>query len=421
VTRASLREYAAVQRERYQHATRAEKHRLLDETVAVTGMHRKAAIRLLRRAPRLPTAPSRAGRPRCYGPHVAAAAEVLWQASGRIGAHRLHPFVPELLDRLVQCGELSPDPVLDKLLRQASRPTLARLLAPARARYPLRGATTTRPSTWLKQQIPIRTFTEWNDARPGFLEVDLVAHCGNTTRDFFLFTLCAVDIATSWVELQALWGKGQARVRGGVHEIRKRLPVPLAGLDSDNGSEFINRPLFYYCRREGITFTRSRAWKKNDSAHVEQKNGAIVRQLVGYDRFASKAAYAQLTRVYQLARLPVNFFQPVQTLVSKTRHGARVHRRFDQAQTPYQRLAAAGVLSSTTHADLEALYQRLNPVQLRRDLEAALDRLWTLAALDPHRSSGHTEVATPLVKSSPRATEAFASVTPTFESTNTGG
>ena len=268
---------------------------------------------------------------------------------------------------------------------------------------------------WLKQQIPIRTFTEWNDARPGFLEVDLVAHCGGTTRGFFLFTLCAVDVATSWIELQALWGQGQARVRGGIHEIRKRLPVPLAGLDSDNGSEFINRPLFYYCRREGITL------KKNDSAHVEQKNGAIVRQLVGYDRFASNAAYAQLARVYQLARLHVNFFQPVQKLVSKTRHGARVHRRFDQAQTPYQRLAAAGVLSSTTYADLEALYQRLNPLQLRRDLEAALDRLWMLAAPDPHRSSGHTEVATPLVKSSPRATEAFASVTPTFESTNTGG
>jgi hypothetical protein len=210
-------------------------------------------------------------------------------------------------------------------------------------------------------------------------------------------------------------------VRGGVHEIRKRLPVPLAGLDSDNGSEFINRPLFYYCRREGITFTRSRAWKKNDSAHVEQKNGAIVRHLVGYDRFASKAAYAQLARVYQLARRHVNFFQPVQKLVSKTRHGARVHRRFDHAQTPYQRLAAAGVLSSTTYADLEALYQRLNPLQLRRDLEAALDRLWMLAAPDPHRSSGHTQVATPLVKSSPRATEASASVTPTFESTNTGG
>ena len=166
-------------------------------------------------------------------------------------------------------------------------------------------------------------------------------------------------------------------------------------MDSDNGSEFINRPLYYYCGREGITFTRSRPWKKNDSAHVEQKNGAVVRQLVGYDRFASKAAYAQLARVYQLARLHVNFFQPVEKLVTKTRQGARVHRVYDRAQTPYQRLCAAGVLAPAKCQELEAFYQSLNPLQLRRDLEAALDRLWTLTAPDPLRAQGNTELATP--------------------------
>ena len=324
MTRASLREYAAKQRERYQGATRAEKHRLLDEVVAVTGIHRKAAIRLLRRAPRPRATPGPGGRPRAYGPAVAAAAEVLWQASGRIGAHRLHPFVPELLDRLLRCGELTLAPTVDKLVRQASRPTLARLLGPARARYPRRGATITRPGPVLKHEIPIRTFTEWTDARPGFLEVDLVAHCGSSTEGFYLCTLCAVDIATAWVELEAVWGKGQERVGGAVHRVRTRLPMPLLGLDSDNGSEFINRSLLDYCRRHAITFTRSRPWKKNDSAHVEQKNGAVVRQLVGYDRFTSQAAYAQLPRVYRLARLHVNFFQPVEKLVTKTRHG-RAH------------------------------------------------------------------------------------------------
>src|SRR5258705_2469718 len=154
VTRASLRESAAVQGERSQRAGRADKHRLLDEMVAVTGMHRKAAIRLLRRVPRTVPTPPRAGRPRRYGAPVAAAAEVLWQASGRIGAHRLHPFVPELLDRLLQCGELTITPAGNTLVRQASRPTLALPLRPARATYPRRGATTTHPSTWLKQQIP---------------------------------------------------------------------------------------------------------------------------------------------------------------------------------------------------------------------------------------------------------------------------
>jgi hypothetical protein len=406
VTPASLREYAAVQRERYQPASRREKHRLLDEMVAVTGMHRKAAIRLLRRPPRAGAAHPRSGRPRQYGPDVAAAVEVLWQASGRIGAHRLHPFVPDLLDRLLQCDELRLAPRVDKLVRQASRPTLTRLLEGARAQYPRRGASTTHPSSWLKQQIPIRTFADWDDARPGFCQVDLVAHCGSSSKGFYLHTLCAVDVATSWVDLQALWGKGHYRVAAGVQALRTRWPVPLVGLDSDNGSEFINRVLYYYCWRERITFTRGRAWKKNDSALVEQKNGAIVRHLVGYDRFASKAAYAQLARVYALVRLHVNFFQPVEKLVTKQRDGARVYRRFDRAQTPYQRLCAAGVLAPDKRAELEALYQGLNPRQLQRDIEAALGRLWRLAAPDPSRVP---------------AAQPLASVTLTNELTEIGG
>jgi hypothetical protein len=413
-----LREYAAVQRERYQQASRPDKHRL-DELVAVTGMHRKAAIRLLRRTPRAGTQVVRTGRPRRYGPEVAAAAEVVWQAGGRIGAHRLHPFVGELLERLVQCGELRLAPGVAQLVRQASRPTLARLLASARARYPRRGATTTTPSTWLKQQIPIRTFTDWDDARPGFCQVDLVAHCGTSTTGFYLHTLCAVDVVTSWVGLQALWGKGHYRVAAGVQAVRERLPVPLAGLDSDNGSEFINRLLHYYCWREGIVFTRGRAWKKNDSALVEQKNGAIIRHLVGYDRFASKRAHVQLARVYALARLHVNFFQPVERLVSKHRTGARVHRVFDRAQTPYQRLCAANVLSPQKRAELDVLYRRLNPLQLQRDLEAALDHLWTLAAPDPRRHSG--PVAPLAASFAPDAAQRPRPVTRANELTATGG
>jgi hypothetical protein len=396
VTRASLREYAAKQRERYQGASRAEKHRLLDEVVAVTGIHRKAAIRLLRRAPRPRAMPGPGGRPREYGPAVAAAVETLWQASGRIGAHRLQPFVPELLDRLLRCGELTLAPAVDKLVRRASRPTLARLLGPARAHYPRRGATITRPGTALRHEIPIRTFTEWTDARPGFLEVDLVAHCGASTQGFYLCTLCAVDIATAWVELEPVWGKGQQRVGGAVDHVRTRLPMPLLGVDSDNGSEFINHSLRDYCRRHAITFTRSRPWKKNDSAHVEQKNGAVVRQLIGYDRFTSRAAYACLTRIYRLARLHVNFFQPVEKLVTKTRQGARSRRIYDRAQTPYQRLCVTGVLPPAARRELEALYQSLNPLHLRRALERELDRLWTLAAPDPRRAPGNTAMAAPL-------------------------
>ena len=177
--------------------------------------------------------------------------------------------------------------------------------------------------------------------------------------------------------------------------------MPLVGLDSDNGSEFINHGLYDWCQRHDVTFTRSRPWKKNDSAHVEQKNGAVVRHLVGYDRFTAKAAHAPLRRVYDLARLHVNFFQPVEKLRAKTRVGARAHRVYDRAQTPYQRLCAAGVLPPSKRAELDALYQRLNPLQLRRDLETALDRLWTLAAPDPRRPPGDTEIATPSLNTHP--------------------
>jgi hypothetical protein len=173
-------------------------------------------------------------------------------------------------------------------------------------------------------------------------------------------------------------------------------PCRSSGLDSDNGSEFINRGLLAYCRLHRSTFTRSRPWKKNDSAHVEQKNGAVVRQLVGYDRFTSRAAYGHLQRVYRLARLHVNFFQPVEKLVTKSRQGARSHCIYDRAQTPYQRLCAAGVLSADARRELEALYQSLNPLQLRRALERELDRLWILAAPDPHRPEANTQIATPL-------------------------
>jgi hypothetical protein len=378
-----LREYAAVQRERYLRAPRAEKRELLDEVVAVSGLHRKAAIRLLHRPPRPPGHRPRAGRPRVYGPAVAVVAQVLSEATGHIGPHRWHPLLPELLDRLTQSGDVVVTLDVDKHLRQVSPATLARLLAPFRATLPGRGATTTRPGTWLKHEIPVRTFAEWSDAQPGFLELDLVAHCGSTSKGFYLYTLCAVDVATSWVDLQAVWGKGQQRVGTAIHHVRQRLPMPLRGLDSDNGSEFINHDLYAWCQREGITFTRSRPYQKNDSAHVEQKNGAIVRPLIGYDRYASTAAYAQLARVYDLARLHINFFQPVQKLVTKERRGPRVHRVYDRAQTPYQRLGATGVLLVSRRQELEALYQRLNPLHLRRALEAALDRLWTLAVPPP--------------------------------------
>jgi hypothetical protein len=392
VTRASIREYASAQRERYRTANRSQKRQILDEAVAVTHYHRKAVIRLLGRRDAPRRSRRRVGRPRQYGPAVAAAAKVLWEAAAQIRAQRLHPFVPELLARLSAHGEIQLSPHVSTLLRQASAATLGRLLAPARAELPPRGHTTTRPGSWLKQQIPVRTFADWNDARPGFLEADLVSHCGDTTEGFYLCTLCSVDIASCWVELEAVWGKGQGRVRAAVHRSRLRLPVPLLGFDSDNGSEFINQSLFTYCREEGITFTRSRPCKKNDNAHVEQKNGAIVRRFVGYDRYATKAAHAQLCRVYELLRLHINFFQPVQKLLAKSRSGARLHRVYGQALTPYQRLLALDALSSDAQHELQALYESLNPLQLRRRIDRELSRLWTLATPFQHTQTSASQI-----------------------------
>jgi hypothetical protein len=212
------------------------------------------------------------------------------------------------------------------------------------------------------------------------MEADLVAHCGESVGDFYLNTLCAVDIASGWTECLPIWGKGQWRVGGAIHKMRRRLPFPLLGLDSDNGSEFINQHLYAYCRREGITFTRSRAYKKNDSCHVEQKNGNVVRRLVGYDRYASKAAYQCLERLYASVRLYTNFFQPTMKLVSKTRHGAKVHKVYDTARTPYQRLLESEVLTETKKQELATTYHYLNPVHILKQINDNLESLWKLAA-----------------------------------------
>jgi hypothetical protein len=197
----------------------------------------------------------------------------------------------------------------------------------------------------LKNSTPIRTFSDWDENKSGFLEADLVAHCGDSAEGFYLTTLSTVDVATGWSEPVAVWGKRQERVGGAVHHVRKQLPMAMLGLDSDNGSEFINRSLYDYCQRNDITFTRSRSYKKNDSCHVEQKNWTVIRRVIGYDRYSPKAAFKALGDVYALLRLYINFFQPVSKLMRKSWHGAKVHKVYDIAQTPYQRLLSSGVLT----------------------------------------------------------------------------
>ena len=377
MTRGSIREYTEAVRGRYLRASKKEKGKILDEFTKVTGCHRKAAIRLFRRGNQA-RANKKRGRPRRYGAAVAGALKVAWEATDRLCSKRLHPFLPELIMVLRRHGDSSITAEIEVQLCRISPSTIDRLLHPYRrlgGRHPF---TTTKPGSLLKNSIPIRTFTDWQEDRPGFLEVDLVSHCGESTEGFYLTTLCTVDVASGWSECVGVWGKGQERVGGAVHRVRQRLPFPLLGLDSDNGSEFINQHLYNYCRREGITFTRSRSYKKNDSCHVEQKNWSVVRRLIGYDRYSSRAALEALNRVYNLLRLYVNFFQPVMKLVAKTRHGAKVHKVYDTAQTPYQRLLKASILTEAKRQELAAIYHGLSPVTLLKQINENLELLWNM-------------------------------------------
>lgn len=378
MTRGSVREYAKAVSERYRRASRAEKGAILDEFVRVTGYHRKAVIRLLRSGSR--STGGRRGREPTYGPEVVQALCVAWEAADRICSRRLAPFLARLVPVLERQGHLVVTGDVRAQLLRLSPATIDRLLRPFRKAGGRRPLSTTKPGSLLKAAIPVRTFSDWSDERPGFIEVDLVAHCGESADGLYLNTLSAVDVATGWVECEGVWGKGQQRVGGAVHLMGKRLPFPLLGLDSDNGSEFINQHLLSYCRKNEITFTRSRPYKKNDSAHVEQKNWSVVRRLVGYDRYASRAALQELNRVYGLVRLYVNFFQPVMKLKRKTRQGARVRKVYDQARTPYQRVLESGVLDGDQQSGLIRQYERLDPIRLRSQIDQALEKLWALGA-----------------------------------------
>lgn len=378
MTRLTVHEYAAALRPRYRAATKGAKKKILDEFCQTTGMHRKAAIRLLGR-PTSRVVGVRRGRPLRYGLEVATVLVNLWKVGDRMCGKLLAAVTPDLLTTLERHGELTVSPDVRELLLAISPSTIDRLLRKERLaglRQPHRRSAVT---TTLKGQIPIRTWSEWQGCVPGSFQADLVLHCGESTEGFFLTTLCALDVATAWIELQPVWGMGQQRVGTAVHHIRLRLPFALQTLHTDNGSEFINHLLQSWCRREGIRFTRGRGYRKNDQAYVEQRNWLSVRRQVGYDRYSSRAAFALLEQLYPLLCLQLNFFRPVRKLVGKERVGAKVTKRYDEPQTPYQRLLAAGVLSEPARVALEKRFLSLNPVQLQGQIDRLLRQIWELA------------------------------------------
>lgn len=377
MTRNAILEYARAVNPRYVVASKREKMVILDEFCKTTGYHRKSAIRLLCKPPELGRTGK--GRPREYGLAVVGALRQIWEIGDRLCSKRLEPFISELVAVLERHGEIELVPEVKEQLLGMSASTMDRLLKPYRSMGLRRPYTTRRSPTALKAQIPIRTFGEWSGVKPGSVQMDLVVHCGESTEGFYLTTLVAVDVATSWSEFEVVWGKRQQRVGTGVYKVRVRLPFELKEIHTDNGGEFINDILYVWCKREGIHFTRGRSYKKNDQAYVEQKNWSTPRRLIGYDRYKSNAAYKLMQRLYADVRLYVNFFQPVSKLVSKERDGAKVKKRYDQAQTPYQRLLAAGVLDDTQRQSLAELYATLNPAALRRSIDDTLEALWQLA------------------------------------------
>jgi hypothetical protein len=376
----SKRELLETIRPRYLKANKMEKQKILDEFTSVTGYHRKHAIRALKN--RGPRQSRHKGKPkayqRIYRGEVVCVLEQIWEIYGRICSKRLQPFLPEAIRILERCKEIELAKETKDLLLKISSASIDRCLRPVRIKSP-HGLRTTKPGSLLKNLIPVHTFTEWDEDRPGFMEIDLVAHCGNTTEGQYLNTLTCTDLSTGWTEVTGVLHRSQEAVSGAIQRMRQRLPFPLLGIDSDNGGEFINDLLYRYCLNEKITFTRSRPYKKNDQAHVEQKNWSVVRHTVGYDRWETKQELALLESIYEDLRLYINFFQPSFKLIAKERIGNRTIKRYDTAKTPYQRIVERTDVSLETKAQLMNLYVQLNPAELRRQIDPKIAKLWKLS------------------------------------------
>jgi len=380
MTLVTRRELLKIVHDRYWRASKKEKIHILDEFVANTGYHRKYALTLLNhKVVERPTSGHRRHHV-VYTGEVVEALTFIWKVEDRISSWRLHPFLPEMVAVLERQGELQVSETTRPLLLAMSRSTMDRLLKPARRALGPHGRTTTKPGTLLKKSIPIRTWADWDDAKPGFLEIDLVAHCGESTEGEYLGTLNCVDVSTAWCECIVPRNRGERAVQAALAELRQRFPMPLLGIDSDNGPEFINNLLKRYCDQEKLTFTRSRPYYKNDQARVEGKNWTVVRRYVGYDRYEGDLARLALNDLYKDVRLYVNFFQPVMKLIGKTRVDGKVKKVYDTAQTPYQRVLASPDVSKEAKAELKALYQTLNPVLLYDKIQKHLDRIWQMRA-----------------------------------------
>lgn len=381
---------------RYREGRKRVKQQILDEFCATTGYSRGYAGFVLRnhgrevwlRGKRIIVGDvqqrQQRNKPRYYDDDVVKTLVRLWELLNYLCGKRLVAILPELIKKLEQFGELRLPAMTKEKLLQISASSVDRLLTAERRKHQLRARSHTKPGTLLKHQIPIRTFAEWDEDQPGFAEIDLVAHDGGLALGDFCQTLDLTDVCTGWTETEAVPNKAQVWVFAALQTIRARLPFALRGLDSDNGSEFVNHELLRYCQQERISFTRARPYRKNDNCYVEQKNYSVVRQVVGYQRFDTTAELLILKQLYQTLRLYTNFFQPTMKLKTKERFGSRVKKTYEAPQTPYQRVLVCADVPAQDKQKLKRQYQALNPAALKRELDKLRKKLFAVASSKRH-------------------------------------
>lgn len=368
--------YLSSLKKRYSQARKKEKAIILDEFTKTTGHERKYAIKLLKGWYTHTTAPIKRPRSKIYTKLDAVILAKICELFDWIASKRIQPQIAVGISELQKAGELLfvTDTQKKKLIG-ISAASIDRLLVSYHQRPTTKGKSYTKPGTLLKNQIPIRVFSEWNENKVGFFEMDLVGHEGGNAQGVFAFTLNMTEVKTGWSEQVAVANKGQYAVFAAIKTIRARVSFPLLGVDSDSGSEFINDILYRYCIQEKITFTRGRPGKKNDNPFVEQKNDSIVRRWVGYKRYETVEQVTLLNELYEILRLYTNFFLPVQKLQSKQRIGSRVKKIYDKAKTPYQRILEAKDITEEVRDKLIKQYNELSLVALKRQVDCLVRRL----------------------------------------------
>ncbi len=363
----------------YGRGSKARKGHILDQVCELNRWHRSHARKALKQALVLRPVKQRPMKQPLYGEPVITALRFLWAVQRTPCGRLLVAALPDLVPRLRGFKELTIDDATAALLLKISPATIDRRLAADRAKLILRGRSHTKPGSLLKDSIPMRTWAQWDEAVPGFVEIDLVGHEGGNSAGDFCFTLDITDIATGWTETLSVKNKAQKWVFAAIKEATASFPFPILGIDSDNGSEFINWELFRWCQEHQLTFTRSRSGNKNDGAHVEQKNWHIVRQVVGYHRYDTAGELDLLNQIWALQRLLTNHFAPQQKLLSKTRIGAKITKKYDAPKTPLQRvLGDLGTVGKSVKIELVHENKELNPAAIQRQILALTEQLLIL-------------------------------------------